>query len=101
LWRQRIAQQRNSGQTVRAFCREHRFSEYSFYQWRRQLGLSTDQPIRFALVERATPAGETGPLGQRQFELVLTSGERLRIPAEAATLRLVLGVLREPGQADR
>jgi hypothetical protein len=36
-----------------------------------------------------------------QLELVLTSGERLLIPADAATLRLVLGVLREQEQADR
>jgi transposase-like protein len=92
LWRQRIAQQEESGQSVRAFCREHELKEHSFYSWRKQLGSSTGTPIRFALVE--TPAA--GP-GRRQepLELVLSSGERLHIPADAATLRLVLGVLRE------
>ena len=32
-------------------------------------------------------------------ELILNSGERLRIPADASTLRLVLSVLREPASA--
>jgi hypothetical protein len=102
LWNQRVAQQKNSGQTVRAFCREHRLSEYSFYWWRRQLS-GCEQPIRFALVEAATSTAETRlpRQAQTQLELVLHSGERLQIPADAATLRLVLGVLREQGQADR
>ena len=92
LWRQRIAQQQESGQTVRAFCSKHRLKEQSFYAWRKQLGSSTETPIRFALVETAAPSP-----GRRQepLELVLAGGERLHIPADAATLRLVLGVLRE------
>jgi transposase len=101
LWRQRIAQQENSGQTVRVFCRERKLSEPSFYWWRRQLRCSTEQPIRFALV--ATPTTATHPPRQAQapLELVLHSGERLQIPADAATLRLVLSVLQELEQADR
>ena len=103
LWRRRVAQQNNSGQTVRAFCREHKLSEYSFYWWRRQLSSSTEKPIRFALVETPAPVTETrrARQAQAQIELVLNSSERLQIPAEAATLRLVLSVLREQGQADR
>jgi transposase-like protein len=103
LWSQRVAQQKNSGQTVRAFCREHKFSEYSFYWWRRQLSGSAEQPIRFALVETTTPTTETPRprQAQTQLELVLNSGERLQIPADAATLRWVLGVFREQGRADR
>ena len=103
LWRQRVAQQKDSGQTVRAFCREHKFSEYSFYWWRRQLSGSAEQPIRFALVETTTPTSETPRLRQArtQLELVFNSGERLQIPADSATLRLVLSVLREQGPAGR
>ena len=103
LWRQRVAQQKNSGQTVRAFCREHKFSEYSFYWWRRQLSGSAEQPLRFALVETTRPTTEAPRLPQAatQLELVLNSGERLHMPADAATLRLVLGVLREHGEVDR
>jgi len=94
LWRQRIAQQKNSGQTVRAFCREHKFSEYSFYAWRRQLGSAGEKPIRFALVEATLTSG-THQTSQTPLELVLSGGERLHIPADAATLRLVLSALRQ------
>ena len=104
LWSQRVAQQENCGQTVRAFCRERKISEDSFYWWRRQLRCAAQQPIRFALVETTTmPITET-PLPRQtrtQLELVLTSGERLQIPADAATQRLVLGVLREQEPVDR
>ena len=88
---------------MRAFCREHKFSEYSFYWWRRQLSGSAEQPVRFALVETTTPTAEAPRLPQAatQLELVLNSGERLHMPADAATLRLVLGVLRERGEVDR
>jgi hypothetical protein len=94
LWRQRIAQQKNSGQTVRAFCREHQFSEYSFYAWRRQLDSSSDKPIRFALVDTTSTSGTAQP-SQAPLELFLNGGERLQIPADAATLQLVLSALRQ------
>jgi transposase-like protein len=91
-WRQRIAQQEQSGQSVRAFCQQHGTSEPSFYQWRKRL--AEQLPMKFALVEtsRGAPAAAVG------VELMLTTGERLRIApgADAATLRLVLSVLREP-----
>lgn len=100
LWRQRIAQQENSGQTIRAYCREHKLGEHSFYQWRQQLRSSTETPVRFALVETTKPPTEPQPqLSPAGLELVLRGGEKLRIPADAALLRLVLSVLREPEQA--
>ena len=78
--------------SVRAFCQQHRTSEYSFYQWRKRL--REQLPMKFALVETShgTPAAVA------VLEVMLTSGERLRIVPgiEAATLRLVLSVLREP-----
>lgn len=97
LWRQRIAWQKTSGKTVRTFCREQRVSEYSFYWWRRELR-GAEQPVRFALVETTAASAEGMPRphqAQPQLELVLNGGERLRMPADAATLRLVFGVLRE------
>ena len=73
-----------------AFCRERRISEPSFYTWRRRL--TEEAPLKFALVE-------TGPAGtvSSGLELVLATGESLRIAAgsDAATLRMVLAVLRE------
>ena len=91
-WRKLIAQQEQSGQSVRAFCQQQGTSEPSFYQWRKRL--AERLPMKFALVEtsRSAPAAAVG------VELMLTTGERLRIApgADAATLRLVLSVLREP-----
>jgi Transposase len=88
LWRQRIAQQEASGQSIRGYCRDHRLSEHSFYLWRKQLGKPSNsaRPVSFALVEAARPS-------QAPIELILVSGETVRIPADAATLRLVFHAL--------
>jgi len=88
LWRQRIAEQETGGQSIRAYCRERELKESAFYGWRGRLR-KQNTPVRFALVE-TKPAVETPP----PLELLLASGERLRIPSDAATLKLVLAVLR-------
>jgi hypothetical protein len=90
LWRQRIAEQESSGQTIRAYCGERGLKEHAFYGWRGRLR-KQHTPVRFALVE-STPSMETAAA----IELMLASGDRLRIPSDAATLKLVLAVLREP-----
>jgi hypothetical protein len=90
-WLELIRQQQQGDLSVSAFCRKHGFSDQSFYNWRKRL--AADEPVRFTLVD-ANPSGADrfAPL-----ELILTSGERLRIApgADAATLRAVLNVLRE------
>jgi hypothetical protein len=92
LWCKLIEQQEQSGVSVRAFCQQHGTSEYSFYHWRKRLAARL--PMKFALVEanRAAPAAVAG------VEVMLASGERLRITPgfDVSTLRLVLSVLREP-----
>jgi transposase-like protein len=88
-WRQRVGEQESSGQSILAFCRERGLNEQVFYGWRRRLR-KQDAPVRFALVERKS-AAETAP----PIELMLPSGDRLRIPNDAATLKMVLAVLRE------
>ena len=77
---------------MRAFSKQHRTSEHSFYQWRKRL--REQLPMKFALVETSRSA----PAGVAAVEVMLTTGERLRIMpgVDAATLRLVLSVLREP-----
>lgn len=91
-WRQLVVQQEQSGLSVRAFCQQHRTSEPSFYQWRKRLGARL--PVKFALVE----TGRGAPTRGAAVEVTLPTGERLRVEpgVEAATLRVVLGVLREP-----
>jgi hypothetical protein len=90
-WRKLIAEQEGRGQKVRPFCRERGITEPSFYYWRKRLGKC--ESVQFALLEtRPTDTAGTSSA----FELVLTSGERLRIGSEvdAATLRMVLEVVR-------
>ncbi len=91
-WAERIAAQQRSGNSVKQFCKEHGLTEYSFYAWRKRL--QRKDPVRFALVERRASRQEG--TGAGLLELVLTSGERLRIGAgvDASTLRAVLEVLR-------
>lgn len=91
FWRQLIAKQQGSGVSVRVLCREHGVSEYSFYQWRKRL--AAQLPVKFALVE----TDRIAPIYAEGVEVIVTSGERLRIRpgVDAATLRLVLNILRE------
>ena len=91
-WSERIAAQQRSGVSVKQFCKEHGLTEYSFYAWRKRL--QQTGPVRFALVERRQQPQETA--GEAALELVLATGERLRISAgvDVATLRTVVDALR-------
>jgi transposase-like protein len=93
-WQGLIREQQQSRLSVSAFCRQHGFSDQTFYNWRKRLAADgKDEPVRFALVE-TNPAGADRPA---PLELILATGDRLRIApgADAATLRAVLNVLRE------
>lgn len=85
-WSKLIAEQEVSGQTIRAFCKERGLGGHSFYFWRKRLRKS--EPVQFALLKTVASAA---PL-----ELILASGERLRIGhgVDAATFRLVLDAVR-------
>jgi transposase-like protein len=89
-WTKLIAEQEASEHKVRPFCREHGIEEHSFYYWRRRL--RENRTVRFAVLD--TRKANTEP--PAALELVLSSGERLRIGAgvDAATLRLVLDTIR-------
>jgi hypothetical protein len=63
-WRQVIAAQQASGQTVAAYCREHRIGQVSFYGWKRRFKASAANPegaqsVRAGFVE-LTAAREAG-----------------------------------------
>ncbi len=91
-WADRIAAQQHSGLSVKQFCKEQGLTEYSFYAWRKRLQESG--PVRFALLERSARRQER--TAEAALELVLATGERLRIGAgvDITTLRTVLDVLR-------
>jgi transposase-like protein len=84
---ERVAEQEQSGVSVRAYCQQHEIAEHSFYGWRQRL--RSDERISFVLVK---PEPENA--GRPAMELVLATGERLRIPSDQATLGMVLRVLR-------
>src|SRR5262245_16461151 len=90
-WREHIAEQERSGMSVQQFCKEKGITEQSFYVWRKRLG--GQEWARFALVETG-PARQHAP--KMGLELVLVTGERLRIGADVdpALLRRVLEALR-------
>lgn len=89
-----IAEQEAGGQTVKALCEQRRLSIYNFYTWRRRLRPKEPAP-RFALV-RSKPAPATLRAPEPALELILATGERLRIHngTDAATLRLALDAIR-------
>ena len=91
-WADRIAAQQRSGNSVKQFCKEQGLTGGSFYAWRKRL--QNKEPVRFALVDRGAARQE--PATETALELVLATGERLRIGTgvDAATLRTVLEVLR-------
>jgi len=93
-WQQLIGEHKQSGLTVKAFCEKHGVGEALFYSWRKRVA-AEDQPARFALVA-TNGVAPSAPM-QRPLQLVLAGGERLEIPSgtDEATLRTVLGLLRQ------
>jgi len=91
-WRELIAEQKRSGVSVQRFCEDRGLTEQSFYVWRKRLKKET--PMQFALVQTGS-TGDTGG-GEAALEVVLKTGERLRIGSRVnvAALRLVLDALR-------
>jgi hypothetical protein len=87
-WSRTVALQEKSDQSVREFCQERRLTEASFYAWRQRL--RKEKPVTFALVDTTNTAAVDSII-----ELVLTSGDRIRMPCDAEMLRLALSVLRE------
>lgn len=90
-WRELIERHKNSGLSVDLFCQQQGVSAWSFYQWRKRLGM--DDAVRFALVE----TGGVKRPDAASIQITLGNGARLDVSAgvDAATLRTVLSVLRE------
>jgi hypothetical protein len=80
-WREQIGEQERSGLSVKQFCKEQGFTEYSFYAWRKRL--RGQGPVRFALVERGVvlqePAREASDFGTAPAQF----GVELLLPREA------------------
>lgn len=93
FWTEHVTSQANSGQSVRAYCRQHSLAEHSFYSWRRRLRSHTpEQPIRFAVVDTASASQPAAPIC-----IHLACGDRIEVRSgsDAATLGLIIGLLRQ------
>jgi len=100
FWHMAIETWQTSGLSVRQFCRDEGLSEPQFYVWRRKLNgsnskqIGQNKPEPSAFIEVAMPRSTSAVI-----ELVLTSGNMLRIPhgADAETLNTVLSTVRAIG----
>ena len=61
LWRERIASQGVSGQSVRAWCRQNNQRERLFYWWRSRLNLTRSI--------KSSPESAAGPMPQESGQL--------------------------------
>ena len=104
-WRKLMEQQRRSGQSTRAFCRQRRIPETLFYAWRRELRLRDHE--RQVLHEKSEPNTKRQqgsfvpvhvvPESQPSIEILLQGKERIAVAPgfDAATLARVLSVLED------
>jgi transposase-like protein len=100
-WRKILEAQRQSGQSVEAFCRTHRLGESTFYFWRRALN-PRKEPLA-----RSRPASSTGNAAfvpvrvaataesMGRLDIRLPNGLCVRVtpPVDGRALAAVLAVL--------
>ena len=86
-----------SGQSVSVFAAEHGLDAQRVYLWRRRLGARAERTSFQELVVRPAAVRPVGTQGW--FELVLSSGTVVRVPAlfDAAALAQLLAVLVRSG----
>lgn len=91
LWAERVSQCRNSGLSVKAWCKGNGVNEQTYYKWQRKLFTmaQAQQGSRFAEITPARPAGNIAvTVHIAGAEADIHSG------ADAATVETVLRVLK-------
>ena len=122
-WQEIVRQQQQSGQSVRAYCRQAGIEESAFYWWRRELARRSRQGDDLRQPRRSSPKGKPGrpatrkspriaagflpvqvtadrrPEGGRGVEMLLADGRVLRIQPgfDRQTLLDVLSALEGRG----
>jgi hypothetical protein len=83
-WRQKIADWKQTGQTIRSFCRQRSVTESQFHLWKRRLGV---KPTR-------TPAGRVKDptLAFVPVSVASLRGSPITLRIHGATLRIEPGV---------
>lgn len=115
-WRDVLGRQRESGLSIRRFCREHQVSEASFHGWKRRIAahdrndaISAEdgdqkRPGKRSVAKQPENAAMFIPVrvsaaGGSTLEIVHPRGHVLRVPAifDEGSLRQVLKVLDQQG----
>ncbi len=94
-WRQRLREWRQSGLSVREFCRVHGLSEPSFYAWRRELTRRNAIPSATFVPVEVTAGDSVGPSSILEIVVPGQRCIRVRPGFDAATLRQLLAVLED------
>jgi len=96
-WRQHLQRQKASGQTARAYCREHGLAETAFHYWRRTIAERDQESRRAAPAPTFVPVTVVGPAmaAGSAIEIRLAGGHRVRVRAgcDREVLAAVLGLL--------
>lgn len=93
LWAGRISECRNSGQNVKAWCRENGICEQTYYKWQKRLFemAQAQQEIQFAEVTPAQPVSS----GNVAVTVRIAGTEAdICNGADAATVETVLRILK-------
>lgn len=96
FWRDLVARQQRSGQSIAAFCRAHGLSKPFFFSWRKLLRLRCDAPASFFVpvqIDLPAPLARAVPV-----EIVLRGGAciQVRSDCDRQMLQIVLAVLEPP-----
>src|SRR3954463_11213237 len=87
-WRERITSQHASGQSIRAWCREHNHHEHAFYWWRSRLGLSPKSAAKHRQRAKAIQFAEVVVNRAEPMCLRLGGARELILPASMPVMQV-------------
>jgi len=92
-WRDLVAEQEQSGQSVAAFCRDRELAQSQLTYWKRRVREAAKAP--FVEVQLAEPGVQARALGSTTIEVRLKNGRSLMVAArfDARHLRALLAVV--------
>ncbi len=98
-WRGLLSEQKESGQSITAFCRERALPVWQFYEWKKRLcaAASSFVAVEVSGTETAVALLPTVPVPSAPIEIRLRGGRSLLVGPdfEASHLRRLLTVLEQ------